>query len=80
MATPAKKQKIGQPEIMVAQTSIGRDSVVIAFPKAILSQMNLANGDTFFCITNGVAQVSGQIPNAVMPPMILDEDAFVPQQ
>lgn len=73
-----KRKNIGQPEIMVAQTIIGRDSVTICLPKSILSQVNMNAGNSFFCITNGVIQISGDVPSAVMPPLVLDESSYVP--
>jgi hypothetical protein len=74
-----KVKKIGQPEIMVAQTIIGRDCVTFSLPKSILAHVNIGGDKSFFCITNGVIQISGDIPIAVMPAMTLTEDSFMPQ-
>jgi hypothetical protein len=73
------KQKIGQPEIMVAQTNISRDAVTITFPKSILLHTDITNGVTYFCMTNGVLQVSGDKPVAEIPMLTLEDEAFIPQ-
>lgn len=73
------KKKIGQPEIMVAETNIGRDCVTFSLPKSILSQMSLNGKQAYFCVTNGIVQISGDVPAAAMPIMVLNEEAFLPQ-
>lgn len=75
-----KKKKIGQPEIMVAETIIGRDAVTFSLPKSVLSQVSLNGKQAFFCITNGIIQISGDVPAATMPVMVMNDDAFMPQQ
>jgi hypothetical protein len=76
---PKTKTRIGQPEIMVAQTNISRDAVTITFPKSILMQTNIENGVTYFCLTNGILQVSGEKPAAEIPVLTLADEAFMPQ-
>ena len=78
MAT-LNKNKIGQPIIMVAETIIGRDCVTFSLPKSILNQVNIDSNKSYFCITNGVIQISGDAPNAVIPPLVLSEDSYIPQ-
>jgi hypothetical protein len=72
-------KSIGQPEIMVAETQIVRDAVVISFPKSILNKVPIENGRAFFCVTNGVLQVSGKVPSAVMPMAVISDEGFMPQ-
>jgi hypothetical protein len=74
-----KSKRIGQPEIMVAETVIGRDCVTFSLPKRILSQISLNSNQAYFCVTNGVIQISGDIPAAQMPIMVLSEESFLPQ-
>lgn len=74
------KRKInGQPQIMVAETVIGRDCVTFSLPKSILSEVPLANGKAYFCVTNGIVQISGEVPCATMPVFAANDDSFVPQ-
>lgn len=73
------RKNIGQPDIMVAETIIGKDVVTFSLPKSVLAQVNIASGRSFFCITNGIIQISGDVPNAHIPVMALTEDAFIPQ-
>ena len=73
-----KRKNIGQPEIMVAETTIGKDNVTFSLPKSILNDINL-DKQSYFCITNGIIQISGEVPSATIPIMSLNEDSFMPQ-
>ena len=79
MATPKRKNNIGQPEIMVAEMAIGRDCVTFAFPKSILAQVSTNGKQVFYCVTGGIVQISGNVPSATMPAFALADDDFVPQ-
>ncbi len=79
MAQLKTTKKIGQPEIMVGEAIIGRDCVTFALPKTILSQITLNSKQVYFCLTNGVIQISGEVPAAAMPITVLDEASFMPQ-
>ena len=79
MSNPIIK-KNGQPIVAKANVSVvNKDTVTISFPRSALMETNIDEGDAFFTVTNGVVQVSGQIPTSVIPALILEEDAFVPQ-
>ena len=74
------KFKIGQPEFRIAETTIGRDCVTFSLPKNVLSQIDLDGKNAFFCITNGIIQISGAVPAATMPMIVLTEESFAPQE
>ena len=74
------KRMIPQPRIQTAPIHIGKEFLTIRLPKSVLQQTNFGGEVAYFTVTNGVVQISGQIPNVVIPALTLNASAFMPKQ
>lgn len=67
------------PNCFQVKVRLTRNGATVSIPKEALSFIDLQTGQAFCTMVGGVAQISGQQPNVVIPPLTLDPLVFMRQ-